>query len=46
MKAMNLKTSSFEKIKPTSFDAEAIEFWDERARIQLSYMDAITAYLD
>ncbi|MBZ0332452.1 hypothetical protein KZO25_19260 [Halomonas sp. ANAO-440] len=46
MKTMNLKASSFVQIKSTSLDAEALDFWGERARIQLSYMDAISAYLD
>lgn len=46
MKTTKLKSNSFEKIKSTSFDAEVLEFWGERARIQLSYMDVNAAYLE
>lgn len=46
MKNTEIKYKSYKTIKPNPFNEEALEFWDERARPQLSYMNAISAYLD
>ncbi|MGM0695101.1 MAG: hypothetical protein ACQEUN_17135 [Pseudomonadota bacterium] len=44
----NSKTSYslVEAEKPTTLNDEVLDFWGEKARIQLSYMEAISAYLN
>ncbi|WP_168014137.1 hypothetical protein [Halomonas salinarum] len=46
MKNAKIKYKSFETINSTPFDAEVLSFWYETARIQLTSMNAISAYLD
>lgn len=46
MKTTKPKANSFEKVYSASFDNEVLAFWGERARLQLSYMDANAAYLE
>lgn len=44
----NSKTSYslVEAEKPTTLNDEVLDLWGEKARIQLSYMEAISAYLN
>ncbi|MBE0488931.1 MAG: hypothetical protein IBX53_07605 [Halomonas sp.] len=46
MKNTKLDAISFEKVKSISFDVEVLEFWSERARIQLICMNEIAAYIE
>ncbi|NYS61996.1 hypothetical protein [Vreelandella salicampi] len=46
MKTTKRESNSFDNVNSTSFDAEVLAFWGERARFQLSYMDANAAYLE
>ena len=46
MENAKIKCTSFETINSTPLDAEVFSFWYETARIQLSSMNAISAYLD
>jgi len=46
MKNTKLDANSLETFESTSCDVEVLEFWNERARIQLSCMNAIAAYIE
>lgn len=42
----NIESFSADETNALSFDDEVLNFWAERARIQLSAMNAMTAYLN
>ncbi|MGM0982660.1 MAG: hypothetical protein ACQEXG_04440 [Pseudomonadota bacterium] len=46
MKNVKFNYALSDKFESTSFDAEVLEFWGERAEVQLSSMDAIAAYIN
>jgi len=46
MKNTKLDANSLETFESISCDVEVLEFWNERARIQLSCMNAIAAYIE
>ncbi|GHA85442.1 hypothetical protein GCM10007159_03190 [Modicisalibacter luteus] len=43
--SLKLKSPSLEQLSSTSFNNEVLDFWAERARMQLTAMRAISDYL-